>query len=319
MKWHRALHELAVTLRSARSAGDVYSYAPTTTQLTRWTESELGGLVPATLSVAELARWRSFDEREITGFYYRPPSRFTGNRPVLINIHGGPAEQSLPVFLGRSNYFVNELGVAIIYPNVRGPSSYGKTFLTLADGTKREDAVKDIVPLLDWIRTRPELDADRVMVAGGSYGGYLVLAVSTTYSDRIRCALDVVDISNFNTFLKNTESYRRDLRRAEYGDERDPAMAAFFERTAPLNNAGKITKPLFVVQGGNDPRVPRTESEQMVTRVKQNGTPVWYLMASDEGHGFAKKANVDFQSFATVVFMKAYLLGDAPLAAPGKP
>lgn len=316
IRWHRASGEVGFTLSSARSAADVYSYSPQTGHLTRWTESELGGLVPTTLSVPELVRWHSFDQREITGFYYRPPERFAGKRPVLINVHGGPEGQSLPVFVGRSNYFVNELGIAIIYPNVRGSTGYGKTFLTLDDGMKREDAVKDIGALLDWIRTRPELDADRVMIAGGSYGGYVTLAVATMYADRIRCALDVVGISNFNTFLKNTESYRRDLRRVEYGDERDPAMAAFFERTAPLNNAGKITKPLFVVQGGNDPRVPRTESEQMVARVKQTGTPVWYLMATDEGHGFAKKGNVDFQFFATVVFMKAYLLGDTLVAAP---
>lgn len=318
LKWHRASNELGFTLSSARSASDVYSFSPHSGQLTRWTESELGGLVPATLSVPELVRWRSFDQREISGFYYRPPAKFIGKRPVLINIHGGPEAQSLPVFIGRSNYFLNELGVAIIFPNVRGSSGYGKTFLTLDDGLKREDAVKDIGALLDWIRTQPDLDADRVMVAGGSYGGYMSLAVATNYNDRIRCTLDVVGISNFNTFLKNTESYRRDLRRVEYGDERDPAVAAFFERTAPLRNAGAITKPLFVVQGGNDPRVPRTESEQMVARVKQNGTPVWYLMATDEGHGFAKKGNVDFQFYATVVFMKAYLLGDAPGAASSR-
>jgi dipeptidyl aminopeptidase/acylaminoacyl peptidase len=146
------------------------------------------------------------------------------------------------------------------------------------------------------------------MVGGGSYGGYMTLAVATMYNDRIRCAVDVVGISNFNTFLTNTESYRRDLRRIEYGDERDPAVAAFFEETAPLTNAHRITKPLFVIQGGNDPRVPRTESEQMVARVRENRGPVWYLMASDEGHGFVKKANVDFQFYATLMFARQYLL-----------
>jgi dipeptidyl aminopeptidase/acylaminoacyl peptidase len=173
---------------------------------------------------------------------------------------------------------------------------------------KREDSVRDIGALLDWIRGRPELDAGRVMVTGGSYGGFMTLAVATTYNDRIACAVDVVGISNFNTFLKNTESYRRDLRRAEYGDERLPEIAAFFERTAPLNHAAKITKPLMVVQGGNDPRVPRTESEQMVARVRQNGTPVWYLMAKDEGHGFYKRQNQDFLFYSTVLFVQRYLL-----------
>ena len=307
--WHPAGNELAFTVASARSASDVYSLTPRTNQVTRWTESELGGLVAAELVEPALAKWTAFDGREISGFYYRPPARFTGKRPVLINIHGGPEGQARPGFIGRSNYFLNELGVALIYPNVRGSTGYGKTFVGLDNGLKREDSVKDIGALLDWIARQPELDAQRVMVTGGSYGGYMALAVATIYNDRIRCTLDVVGISNYNTFLKNTESYRRDLRRVEYGDERQPEMAAFFERTAPLNNAHKISKPLFVVQGGNDPRVPRTESEQMVTRVKNNKTPVWYLMATDEGHGFAKKSNVDFQFYATVMFMKEFLLG----------
>jgi dipeptidyl aminopeptidase/acylaminoacyl peptidase len=307
--FHPAGNELALTVASARSAADVYSVTLRNNQVARWTESELGGLVASELVEPQLAKWTSFDNREISGFYYRPPARFAGKRPVLINIHGGPEGQARPGFIGRSNYFLNELGVALVYPNVRGSTGYGKTFVGLDNGMKREDSVRDIGALLDWIAQQPELDAGRVMVTGGSYGGYMALAVATHYNERIRCALDVVGISNYNTFLKNTESYRRDLRRVEYGDERQPEMAAFFERIAPLNNAHRITRPLFVVQGGNDPRVPRTESEQMVARVKKNGTPVWYLMAADEGHGFAKKSNVDFQFYATVMFMKQYLIG----------
>ncbi|HEX9937678.1 MAG TPA: prolyl oligopeptidase family serine peptidase [Longimicrobium sp.] len=310
--WHNNSRDLGFSASSARSTSDVYSVNTATGAVTRWTESELGGLVAGELVEPTLVRWPSFDGREITGFYYRPPARFTGRRPVIINIHGGPEGQSRPGFMGRNNYFLNELGVAIIYPNVRGSTGYGKTFVKLDNGLKRLDSVKDIAALLDWIARQPELDAGRVMVTGGSYGGYMTLAVATMYNDRICCALDVVGISNFNTFLKNTESYRRDLRRAEYGDERDPQMSAFFERTAPLNNAGSITRPLFVVQGGNDPRVPRTEAEQMVARVKQNGSPVWYLMARDEGHGFRKKANVDYQFYATVMFVRQYLLGQQP-------
>jgi len=316
--WHPVANELAFGVNSARSASDVYSVAPQNGQVTRWTESELGGLVATELSVPELIKWPSFDQREITGFYYRPPTRYTGKRPVIINIHGGPEGQSLPVFVGRNNYFLNELGVAIIYPNVRGSLGYGKTFHTLDNAMKREDSVKDIGSLLDWIASRPDLDASRVMITGGSYGGYMTLAAATIYNDRICCSVDVVGISNFNTFLKNTESYRRDLRRAEYGDERQPEMAAFFDRIAPLHHAGKITKPLFVVQGGNDPRVPLSEAEQMVARVRKNGTPLWYLMAKDEGHGFAKKNNADFQFYATVTFVKTFLLGDASNGSTGR-
>ena len=309
MRWHGNSRELGFSLASARSTSDVYSLDAATGGISRWTEGELGGLVASELSEPELIRWKSFDGLEITGFYYRARERFTGRRPVIINIHGGPESQSRPGFLGRNNYYLNELGVSIIYPNVRGSSGFGKTFVGLDNGLKREDSVKDIGALLDWIATRPELDASRVMVTGGSYGGYMTLAVSTHYTDRIRAAVDVVGISNFNTFLKNTESYRRDLRRAEYGDEQHPETAAFFERIAPLNNAHKIRNPLFVVQGGNDPRVPLSEADQMVERAKENGSPVWYLMARDEGHGFAKKGNADYLFFVTVMFVRQYLVG----------
>jgi dipeptidyl aminopeptidase/acylaminoacyl peptidase len=213
------------------------------------------------------------------------------------------------VFQGRSNYFLNEQGIALILPNVRGSSGFGKTFVALDNGLKREDSVKDIGTLLDWIATQPDLDPQRVMITGGSYGGYMTLACAVNYNDRIRCALDVVGISHFATFLRNTEAWRRDLRRAEYGDERDPRMLSFFEQIAPLNNAARIQRPLFVVQGKNDPRVPLSEAEQIVQRVRSNGTPVWYLMAKDEGHGFRKKDNTDFQFHATVQFIEQYLLG----------
>jgi dipeptidyl aminopeptidase/acylaminoacyl peptidase len=271
------------------------------------------------LSPPELVRWRSFDGRTISGFLYRPPARFTGKRPVIVNIHGGPEGQSRPGFLGRTNYLIAELGVAILFPNVRGSTGYGKTFLTLDNGMKREDSYRDINALFDWIATRPDLDASKVMVTGGSYGGHMTLAVATYYPDRISCAVDVVGISNLATFLEHTESYRRDLRRAEYGDERDSTTRAFMERTAPLNNASKITKPLFVVAGANDPRVPRSESEQIVTAVRKSGTPVWYLVGKDEGHGFAKKRNLDYQFYATTMFVRQYLLGGGATTLPPPP
>lgn len=308
LEWHENSRDLGFTMTSARMPSDVYSYDVRTGKLDRWTESELGGLNPAQLSTPDLVRWKSFDGREISGFLYRPPARFTGKRPVIINIHGGPEAQARPGFLGRNNYYLNEMGVALIYPNVRGSSGYGKTFLALDNGMKREDTYKDIAALLDWIKTRPDLDSDRVMVTGGSYGGHMAFAIATYYPERVRATLPVVGISNFATFLKNTEEYRRDLRRVEYGDERDPEMLKFFERTAPLNNADKISKPIFIVQGYNDPRVPRTESEQIVKKVKDNKTPVWFLMARDEGHGFAKKKNQDFQFYATVMFIEEHLL-----------
>jgi dipeptidyl aminopeptidase/acylaminoacyl peptidase len=307
--WRNGDSEFSVSMTSAQSSSDVYSVDAKSLQLTRWTESEMGGLVPSELPAAKLVEWKSFDGKMISGFLYQPTSRFTGKRPVIINIHGGPEGQSRPTFLGRNNYFLNELGCAILFPNVRGSVGYGKSFVAMDNGLKRLDSVKDIGALLDWIADSKDLDASRVMITGGSYGGYMTLACAVDYNDRIACSLDVVGISHFGTFLKNTESYRRDLRRVEYGDERDPEIASFFERIAPLNNSGKISKPLFVVQGGNDPRVPLSEAEQMVAKVKNNNSPVWYLMANDEGHGFRKKNNADYQFYATVLFVEQYLLG----------
>ena len=306
---------LALSMNSATSPSDVYVIDLAAAMVTRWTQSEVGGLDAAKFIAPTLVRYPTFDkvdgkQRTIPAFYYKPtkPSK-TGKYPVVINIHGGPEGQSLPSFSATAQYLANELGVAMLVPNVRGSTGYGKTYLSLDNAEKREDSVKDIGALLDWIAKQPELDASRVGVMGGSYGGYMVLAALTHYSDRIRAGVDVVGISHFGTFLKNTERYRRDLRRAEYGDERDPAMNAVFERISPLNNAAKIKVPLFVAQGRNDPRVPYTEAEQIVKAVRGNGVPVWYLLYADEGHGFAKKANNDWFGAATMLFWQQYLLG----------
>ena len=300
---------LAYSFASASGPSDVYVANLHNTQPVRWTYSETGGLNPAAFAEPKLVKWTSFDQREISGFLYAPDAaKFPGKRPVVVNIHGGPEAQYRPGFLGRNNYLVNELGCALVFPNVRGSDGYGKTFTSLDNGLQRDDSYKDIDALLDWVKTQPGLDAERIMVTGGSYGGHMTLAVSTFYADKIRCSVDVVGMSNLRTFLEHTESYRRDLRRVEYGDERDPQTREYLERIAPMNNATKITKPIFVVQGYNDPRVPRSEAEQIVATLKQQGTPVWFLMARDEGHGFAKKKNADFQFYATVEFIGRYLL-----------
>jgi dipeptidyl aminopeptidase/acylaminoacyl peptidase len=307
LRWRRNVPELGFAMNSARAQSDCYSLDMGSGQVTRWTFSE-SAVKTESFPEAELVRWKSFDGKTISGLLYRPPAKFTGKRPVLVVIHGGPEGQSQPIFLGRNNYYLNEMGIALIYPNVRGSTGYGKTFSQLDNGFRREDTYKDINALFDWIGTRSDLDADRVAVTGGSYGGHMTLAVSTFYTGRIRCSVDVVGMSNLVTFLEHTEAYRRDLRRVEYGDERDPKMRAFLEKIAPMNNIGKIRKPMFVIAGKNDPRVPVSESDQIVAALKQQGTPVWYLMAKDEGHGFRKKVNQDFQFYATVEFLKQYLL-----------
>ncbi|WP_083748617.1 prolyl oligopeptidase family serine peptidase [Pelomonas sp. KK5] len=309
VRFDRQRGELAFAVNGAQGPSQLFTL-DAKGKLQPWTQPYVPeGIDTAKFAEQQIVRWKSFDGRSISGLLTLPPAdRFPGKRPVLISIHGGPEGQAGVGFLGRNRYFTQEMGVALIQPNVRGSSGFGKTFISLDDGFKREDSVKDIGALLDWIATQPGLDASRVMVTGGSYGGYMTLAVATHYSDRIASALDVVGISHFLTFLKNTESYRRDLRRVEYGDEREPAMRDFLEKISPLTNASKIRKPLFVVQGRNDPRVPYTEAEQIVAKVRENGTPVWYLRAANEGHGFARKENQDYQFYSTILFMQQTLL-----------
>lgn len=309
LEWHPGGELIGFTISTSRSPSDVYSLEVESGRVDRWTFSETGGIDTSGFDEPELVHWQAFDARTLSGFLYMPPAdRFPGPRPVIVDIHGGPESQARPGFLGRDNYFVNELGFAIVFPNVRGSSGYGKTFLQLDNADRREDSYQDIATLLDWIATRPDLDASRIVVTGGSYGGHMTFAVATRYSDRIRAAIPIVGMSSLVTFLENTQGYRRDLRRAEYGDERDPEMRTYLERIAPLAMADGITVPMFVVQGGNDPRVPLSEAEQMVEEIRANGTEVWYLMARDEGHGFAKKPNQDFLFYSTVLFLKEKVL-----------
>ena len=308
LHWRGASSELGFMLSTASQPFDVYSLDVGSGKLERWTFSETGGLNTSGFSEAELIHWKSWDQRSISAFLYKPPAKFSGKHPVIIDIHGGPEGQVRPDFLGEDNYYISELGIAMIYPNVRGSTGYGKTFQKLDNGILREGSYKDINSLLDWIQTQPDLDANRVMITGGSYGGFMTLAVATNYNDRICCSVDVVGPSNLVTFLEHTSGYRQDLRRVEYGDERDPKMREFLESIAPANKAKNVTKPLFVIAGQNDPRVPASESAQMVEVVRKNGTPVWWLLGKDEGHGFAKKKNRDYQFYATVEFVKEYLL-----------
>ena len=301
---------LGFALTSAKSPSDAYALDPATLQVTRWTESETGGLDPNRNVEPELIEVKSFDGEPVSGFLYRPdPAKFPGKRPLLVNIHGGPESQTKPGFLGRNNYLVNELGIAIFYPNVRGSSGFGKRFVSLDNGPfKREESVKDVGPFLDRLAADPAIDGSRMAVTGGSYGGYMCYASAIMYADRFKGALCNVAISNFVTFLENTQSYRRDLRRVEYGDERDPKQRAKLLEISPLRRISEIKAPLFVVQGANDPRVPKSEADQIVKAVRDGGTDVWYLVGQNEGHGFAKKENQDYQFWATMMFWQKTLL-----------
>lgn len=307
--WRPGATELAFDVNSSRHPRDVFSLDLASGRVSRWTSGEMNGVTGEELVESELVRWKSFDEKTITGVLFRPPERFTGRRPVMINIHGGPALQERPRFLGFSNYFINELGVAVLYPNVRGSSGFGRSFRNADDGMKREEPVKDIGALLDWIAAQPDLDAARVMVTGASFGGYMTYAVAATYPDRIRCAFAASAISSLVTDLERTSPEGQAQRRAEYGDERDPEMRAFLQRIAPLSHAAKIDRPLFIAHGRNDPRVPIQEAEQMAAAVEKNGSPLWYLVVKDEGHGIgARPATREYLFSAWALFVQEYLL-----------
>lgn len=296
---------LALSFESPTQPEDCYTYDLKRRALTRWTESELGGLDPSAFIAPSLIHYRTFDGAEIPAFLYRPAG--DGPFPVVIRIHGGPEAQTRPYFSDLTQMLVRDLGVAVVQPNVRGSAGYGKTYLALDNGMKREDSVKDIGALLDWIAAQPALDAGRVAVQGGSYGGYMVLASLVHFGDRIRAGVDSVGISSFVTFLENTSEYRRDLRRVEYGDERDPAMREHLIAISPLTRASEIRSALFVAQGANDPRVPASEAEQIVAAVRANGMDVWYMLALDEGHGFKKRSNADTYLLLMLLFFEQHL------------
>jgi dipeptidyl aminopeptidase/acylaminoacyl peptidase len=303
---------LGMVINTVKSPSDVFTLNPAKKIFLRWTYSECTGVDTNSFASYQVVEYPTFDSvdgkpRLIPAFYFKP-KRYKPPYPVLIICHGGPANQYMPGFSPITQFYLKEMGIAVIAPNVRGSSGYGKEYLSLDDGYNRENAVRDIGALLDWIKEQPELNASRIAISGGSYGGYLVLASMVQYPKRIRCGIESFGISNFVTFLENTSKYRQDLRRQEYGDERDPEMRKFLDQISPLNEAHKISNPLFVVQGLNDPRVPVTEAEQIVKAVTKNKIDVWYLLAEDEGHGLSKKSNRDYYEQAKVLFLRKYLL-----------
>ena len=297
---------LGLSMSTPTSPTDVYVLDWQSYAMERWTYSETGGLNTDEFLAPKLVKYPSFDQvdgkpRMIPAFYYLPETK--GPHPVIISIHGGPESQSRPYFSSTYQMWIAKIGAAVLVPNVRGSAGYGKDYLALDNGYKREDSVKDIGALLDWVKKQPELDASRVAVYGGSYGGYMVLASAVHFSDRLKAAIDIVGISNFVTFLTNTKGYRRDLRRVEYGDERDPKMRQHLQSISPNQHVDKIKVPLFIVQGENDPRVPVSEASQMVKALRSQGQKVWYMNALNEGHGYRKKENRDIYQQAVLMFL----------------
>ena len=308
LQWHPSGRELGLSLASARSFHDVYSVQLNEGKTERWTMSEIGGANPESLPDAEIVEWKSFDGLTVSGVLYRPPARFKGPRPVIINIHGGPDQRERPRPLGRSNYFRNELGIAVIYPNVRGSSGFGRSYEALDNGRLRENAVKDIGALLDWIAEQPALDKTRVMVVGASYGGYMALASAIEFGDRLRCAQAAFAIADFPSFLESTDMARQANRNAEYGDPAEPAMRAFLTKISPLTNADRLRIPLYLVHGARDTRVPLAQADMLAKAVRQNGTPLWYAVYQDAGHLTLSPANNDYNQYSWTMFVQKYLL-----------
>jgi len=300
---------VSLTLDTPTSPGDVWQVKVKGGVPVRWTRSEVGGMDPAQLGRPELVRYPSTDGFTVPAFLYRPHGLRPGARaPVVVVWHGGPESQERPRFYAFAQA-LTDLGMAVLLPNVRGSDGYGKAYLAADDGVKREQSLKDIGATLDFIGRQPDLDPSRVAAIGGSYGGYMTLASVAFYPERFRAAVDWVGISSLVTFLNSTAPYRRDLRRAEYGDERDAKVRAVQERISPLGSAERIRAALYVLQGKNDPRVPQSEAEQIVRAVRDHGRPVWYLLALDEGHGFTKKETDDYGLRTGLYFLREQLLG----------
>jgi dipeptidyl aminopeptidase/acylaminoacyl peptidase len=300
--------QLGFTLARPDAPADAYSLRLDDSEVIRWTFSETGGLDPAGFVKPTQIRVKSFDGRQVPAYYFKPASASREHKAaVLISIHGGPESQYRPFFSPMTQFEVTEMGIAVIAPNVRGSAGYGKTYLKLDNAERREDSVKDIGAILDWVAEQPELDPSRVAVIGGSYGGFMVLSSLVHFPDRIRAGIDIVGIANFLTFLERTSPYRQDLRRAEYGDERKPEIRAVFERINPTAGADKIRSALLVAHGRNDPRVPFFEAEQIAEKVRAANQAVWTVYADNEGHGFAKKDNRDYLTAVQVLFLKEFL------------
>ncbi|NLL12278.1 MAG: S9 family peptidase [Fibrobacter sp.] len=311
IQFHPLENLLGITVNKPNMPGDAFVVDLDSFTIKQWTHSETGELDCSGLAVPRVIEYPSFDSvngksRMIPCFSYKPKGE--GPFPVLINIHGGPESQFWPYFSSSIQYYVNDLNIAVLAPNVRGSAGYGKEYLALDNGMNRENSVKDIGALIEWIKKQPDLDSTRIAVMGGSYGGYMALSSMIHYNTQIRAGIDLFGISNYVTFLENTASYRRDLRRVEYGDERDPVMRKFLLDISPVTHASKIRCPLLIIQGANDARVPASESHQIADAVRKNKGDVWFLIYGNEGHGFRRKNNRDYQDAVIALFLKKYLV-----------
>jgi dipeptidyl aminopeptidase/acylaminoacyl peptidase len=299
---------IAFSYSKATGPLDIYIWNLKTSDIYRATSSSTGGMPSKSFSTPELVHFPTFDEdkrgepRMIPAWFYKSPE---GERsPVIVMVHGGPESQSRPRFDFRIQYFLNK-GYGVFLPNVRGSTGYGKAYSHLDDVRKRMDSVRDLALGAQWLKEQPNVDGYKIAVMGGSYGGFMVLSAVTTHPDLWAAGIDIVGISNLATFLENTSGYRRRHREAEYGSLEEDRE--FLENKAPINHIDNIKTPLMVIQGANDPRVPLSESEQMVKVMREKGKPVEFIVFQDEGHGIVRLKNKMIAYPAMVEFLERHL------------
>ncbi len=301
---------VAFAFMGAAQVSNIYIWDLPGKRIQPLTQASQAGLPSDSFGSPELVRFPTFDQnadgtvREIPAWFYRPTQPANERAPAIIVVHGGPELQYRPFFSFFVQFFLNH-GYAVLAPNVRGSAGYGKAYSHLDDVEKRMDSVADLAHAAYWLKAQPEIDSDRIVVYGGSYGGFMVLAALTTYPDLWAAGVDIVGISNFVTFLENTSAYRRAHRESEYGSlakDRD-----FLQRISPLNHADKIKAPLIVIHGANDPRVPLGEAKQLVDVLHRQGNTVEFLVFDDEGHGLVKLKNKLIAYPAIVAFLDKHI------------
>ncbi len=317
---------LTYSFSSATHTTDVYVWDLHENRRHAATRSSHGGLPVDKFVAPQLIHFPTFDEREIPAWYFRPQtsdfSKLAADSqnldvsnaastplPAIIIVHGGPESQYRPTFNFLAQYLAHN-GYAVLAPNVRGSTGYGKEYSHLDDVERRMDAVSDLAHAARWLQDQPQIDGSRIAVYGGSYGGFMVLAALTNYPELWAAGVNLVGISNFVTFLENTSDYRRGHREAEYGSlARD---RAFLESIAPMRKIDRLQAPLMVIHGANDPRVPLGEAQQLVDALEERDVPVEFLVFDDEGHGIAKLENKREAYPAIVDFLNRHLSQTPP-------
>jgi len=292
---------------SDTSPSNLFSYAIGSASANRLTNALNADISEDQLVSGEVKRFKSFDGLEIPGILYKPKTASAKTKvPALVWVHGGPGGQSRKGYRAAIQHLVNQ-GYAIFAVNNRGSSGYGKTFFHLDDKKHGEDDLQDIVYGKKYLQTLSWVDADKIGIIGGSYGGYMTMA-AMAFTDEFKVGIDIFGVTNWQRTLKNIPPWWEAFRKSLYDEMGDPATDADRHYAiSPLFHADKIKNPVLIVQGANDPRVLQVESDEMVEAIRKNGVFVDYVLFADEGHGFRKKANRITASEAYVKFLKEHL------------